>query len=425
MSSAILIIFFLLLSALFSGTEIAFISADKLQLELKKKKGSRRGKILARFFDDQSRFIGTMLVGNNIALVAFTIMMEIPLKIFMEDAFGVSSESALLLINTLLITLIVLVFGEFLPKTLFRLFANDVLFFLAFPLRLFHILLAIPAWIMTKLSNLLLKYVFRTSLDEDEEVFTRLDLENYIKSSSTDDDDEIDTELFEKALNLREVRVRECMVPRLELASIEVNSSVDDLKGLIQESYKSRIIVFEEDIDQVIGYVHHQSLLKKPKKIQDALMEIPIVPEAMRVKDLLNQFIKNKMSIACVVDEYGGTAGIITMEDILEEIFGEIEDEHDSEDYIERQINDTTFVFSGRLELDYLNEKYTALSFPENEEYHTLSGYIVMETGSIPNQKDEIFLGDYKFTLQKMSDTKIETVKVEVLTEEVGEEENE
>jgi len=251
MSSAILIIFFLLLSALFSGTEIAFISADKLQLELKKKKGSRRGKILARFFDDQSRFIGTMLVGNNIALVAFTIMMEIPLKIFMEDAFGVSSESALLLINTLLITLIVLVFGEFLPKTLFRLFANDVLFFLAFPLRLFHILLAIPAWIMTKLSNLLLKYVFRTSLDEDEEVFTRLDLENYIKSSSTDDDDEIDTELFEKALNLREVRVRECMVPRLELASIEVNSSVDDLKGLIQESYKSRIIVFEEDIDQV------------------------------------------------------------------------------------------------------------------------------------------------------------------------------
>ena len=261
------------------------------------------------------------------------------------------------------------------------------------------------------MSNALLRIVFRTPVEEADEAFTRLDLENFIKSSSTDADDEIDTELFEKALNLHEVKVKACMIPRTEIVNLDVNDSVEDLLEVFQSKQLSRILVIDDDIDNVLGYVHHQQMLYEPKSIDKIIMEIPIIPETMRVRDLMDLFIKNNQSIACVVNEFGGTAGVITFEDILEEIFGEIEDEHDTEEFIDEKINDTEYLFSGRLELDYLNEKYPELQLPDGE-YHTLSGYLVMTTESIPEQSEEIELGEYRFIVVLMSDTRIETVRV-------------
>ena len=411
------IIFFLVLSALFSGSEIAFLSANKLMIELKKKKGSRQSLILSGFYDNPSAFMGTMLVGNNIALVVFTALMTVPLNNLFAGQLGWTNEGLLLLLNTTIITVILLIFGEFLPKTLFRLFSDNVLYYLAYPLIVLYWLLRPPAWAMTRLSHFLLVHIFRSRVEEVKDVFTRLDLENFIKSTRTESNDEIDTELFEKALNLREVRVKESMVPRPEIEAIEVSSSIDDLISLFRKTNLSRIIVYDNDIDNVLGYVHHQQLLAPAKSIRNMVMEIAFFPETMRVGDLMNQFIKNRLNIACVVDEYGGTAGLITMEDILEEIFGEIEDEHDEEEYIEKQVSDNEFIFSGRLEVAYLNEKYPQLRLPEGE-YHTLSGYLVMTIAHIPAQGDEIVLNGLKFILDSVSDTKIETVRVIQLLEE-------
>lgn len=414
----ILILLFLLLSALFSGTEIAFISASKLGVELKRSKGSTQGKVLARFYDKPASFLSTMLVGNNIALVIFTILMTQPLEYFFESYFNINVDSLfLVLINTLIITVIVLLFGEFLPKTLFRLFSNEVLYLLAFPLELLRIILFIPAWIMTKLSNVILRVFLRTKVDRVESVITRLDLENFIKDKQIiDSEEEIDTSLFGKALNLKSVRVKDCMVPRTEIKNVDLNASVDDLKQIFIESHLSRIIVTQDDIDNVQGYVHHQQLLSRPKSIKEIVLKIPFVPEAMRVRDLMYKFIKEQLNIACVVDEFGGIAGIITMEDILEEIFGEIEDEHDQEEYVERQVTDNEYIFSGRLEIDYLNDKYDNLDFPEGE-YSTLSGYLVMTTETIPAQGADIKLNGFRFILELVSDTKIETIRVIKLSE--------
>ena len=406
-----LILLFLLLSALFSGSEIAFVSANKLRIELKKKKGSRRGKILARFYEKPADFLGTMLVGNNIALVIFTNMMTVPLTFFFSKYFGIEHELLMLLINTVLITIVVLIFGEFLPKTLFRLFADDVLYFLAYPLRVIQFFLWIITWVMISCSNLLLRVVLKTEVAQVESALTRVDLGDFIQSSVTDEDDDIDTDLFHNVLQLREVKVRECMIPRPEIEEIDVNDSIDDLEQQFKETKLSRLLVTEDDIDNVLGYVHHAQMLKKPKNIRRLILDIPFVPETMRAQVLMNRFIKRGTTIACVVDEYGGVAGIITLEDILEEIFGEIEDEHDQEEYIETQVSEKEFIFSGRLEIDYLNEKYEMINFPEGD-YETLSGYLVMTTETIPEQNAEILLDGYKFVLELVSDTKIETIRV-------------
>jgi putative hemolysin len=413
--SIAIILLFLLLSALFSGSEIAFISANKLRIELKKKKGASRGNILAKFYDNPDSFLGTMLVGNNIALVVFTIMMTNLLHHYYEAYF--SNNFVLLLFDTFIITCIVLIFGEFLPKTLFRLYADDILYFLAYPLKLIQFLMAIPSWIMSKLSNLVLRLLVKPTAETDEASFTRIDLENFIKDSQTDEAYDIDKELFGKALNLKETRVRDSMVPRPEIESIDITAGVEELEQLFIETKLSRIVVIDGEIDNVLGYVHHQQLLSRPKSIRSLLLEIPFVPEVMRVSDLMNKLIKENISIACVVDEFGSVSGVITLEDILEEIFGEIEDEHDEEEYIEKQISDTEWVFSGRLEIDYLNEKYEAIDLPEGE-YQTLSGYLVMTTETIPEQGAEIELNDYLFILELVSDTKIETVRLVKLDSE-------
>jgi putative hemolysin len=406
-----LILLFLVLSALFSGSEIAFVSANKLRIELKKNKGSRRGAILAHFYEKPADFLGTMLVGNNIALVIFTTMLSKVLEPLFTDYLGIESALVMLLITTILITIVVLIFGEFLPKTLFRLFADDILYFLAYPLRFIQWSLFIFSWVMIRCSNLFLKVFFKSEVSQVENALTRVDLGDFIQSSMTEENDDIDTDLFHNVLQLREVKVKECMIPRPEIEDVDVNDRIEDLEQLFRETKLSRLIVTEDDIDNVLGYVHHAQMLKNPKDIKRLILNIPFVPETMRAQVLMNRFIKTGTTIACVVDEYGGVAGIITLEDILEEIFGEIEDEHDQEEYIETQVSDTEFIFSGRLEIDYLNEKYEALNFPEGE-YETLSGYLVTTTETIPEQNEEILLEGYKFILELMSDTKIETIRV-------------
>jgi len=410
------ILFSLFLSALFSGSEIAFISANKLRVELKKKRSGRRGQVLAGFFERPAKFLSTMLVGNNIALVVFTILITGLLGPVIEDAIpGDQSDLQMILLTTILITIVVLIFGEYLPKTLFRLYADQILYFLAYPIRFLEWLLFVPSWLMSQSSNFVLKRVLKMDNVEEENVFTRLDLEAFINEAQTSDsEEEIDKELFGKALNLKDVRVRDCMVPRTEMESIDVSATIEELEQQIRETKLSRIIVVKDDIDEVLGYIHHQSLLKDLKSIKEAILEIPFVPEVKRVTELMQEFIRDQMSIACVVDEFGGVSGLITLEDIVEEIFGEIEDEHDQEEHVETQVSENEFIFSGRLEIDYLNEKYEALNLPDGD-YHTLSGYLVMTTGEIPEQNREMVLDDYKFILELVSERKIEMVRVIVL----------
>ncbi|RME98742.1 MAG: HlyC/CorC family transporter [Bacteroidetes bacterium] len=406
------IILTLLLSALFSGSEIAYVSANKLKIELKKKRGSYRSLILKQWYEHPSDFISTMLVGNNIALVLFTTLLSIPLEPLLADWLHLPATSLwMVLIQTLFITIIVLIFGEFLPKTLFRLFADDLLYLLAFPLRFLQILLFIPAWLMTKFSDGLLRIFFKKEVVATEQAFTRLDLEMLINESRAEGQEEIDKELFGKALNLKKVRVRESMIPRTEIQGVDVNTPIEDLNQLFQQTKLSRLLVYEDDLDNALGYVHHQQLFSQPNNIRDIILEMPFIPEAMHVTELMNKMIKDKVSIACVVDEFGGVSGIITLEDILEEIFGEIVDEHDHETYIEEVLENGSYLFSGRLEVSYLNEKYN-LAIPEGD-YHTLSGYLVTTAENIPEQGAVLELGEYRFILDVVSNTRIETVRIE------------
>jgi len=399
----------LFFSAFFSGSEIAFISANKLGVALKQEGGSRRGKILTKFYEFPNKFLSTMLVGNNIALVAFTYFMTKLMKPSFEPILGTGMTS--LFIYTIVITVIVLIFGEFLPKTLFSLNSDKILFGLAYPLNFFKSLLTFPTYLMTLMSNFILKYIARLPQDKIESAFTRIDLEHYIDQNLEDEDSSIDKELLRNALQLNNQRVRDCMVPRNEIVAIDVKDKIADLVKLFTEKKLSRIVVMDRDIENTLGYIHHQQLFSAPKTLKSIMMDIPFVPEAMNLKDLMFKFINENVNIATVVDEYGSVSGIITLEDILEEIFGEIEDEHDEEEFTDLRVWDDEYLLSGRLEIDYINEKYEGLNLPEGE-YQTLSGYIVMTDGNIPEEGDEIVIDGYKFVLEKVSDTKIETVRL-------------
>lgn len=405
----------LLLSAFFSGSEIAFVSANKLGIEVIRNKGNRRGKIMSNFYDKPKGFLSTMLVGNNIALVIFTIFMTKLIEPWLSQFFG-SESTMLLVVVTLMITIVILIFGEFLPKTLFRIYANEILYRFCYLLSFLKWLLIIPASIMTGLSNILLRTIFKIPIDEVENVLTKIDLEHYIHDSISEEET-IDKEILTNALNLKQVKVRDCMIPRNEIIHIDKKDTMDDLLATFIEAKLSRIIIKDGDIENVIGYIHHQQLLDNPKILNKLILPISYVPEAMNVQDLMMKFIKEGTSIACVVDEFGGTAGLITLEDILEEIFGEIEDEHDSEGYIEEMLSENEYRFSGRLEIDHLNEKYENLNFPEGE-FHTLSGYIVMTNQTIPEQGDELILNGNKYIFEVVSDTKIETLRVIVMEKE-------
>lgn len=404
-----LLLLTLFLSAMFSGLEIAFVSSSKLKVELRKKHGGLRSKLLTRFYDQPAQLLTSLLVGNNIALVLFTLILSALLTPILEGI--ILNELALMIIITLTGTIIVLIFGEYVPKVLFRQFGERILYTLAVPVNFIMLLLAIPSLLFTWLSRIIVRLISKNYADIQDNTFSRLELESLVRDNQTLSESKVDANLFGKALYLQEVKVRDCMVPRTEIEYIDVTDSIEDLRALFVSSKLSRIIVIDGDIDNVLGYVHHQQLLNTKGSIRKLIFQIPFVPEIMKVNDLLNFFIKNKSSLACVVDEYGGTSGIITMEDILEQIFGEIEDEHDEEEHVEVQVNEDEFLFSGRLEIDYLNEKYAGLSLPKGE-YHTLSGYIIMTTGDIPEEGESVVLEQYKFVFEKVSDKKIELIRL-------------
>lgn len=408
----IVIFLFLLLSAVFSGSEIAYVSANKLRVELKKKRGTRRSRILARWYDNPADFLSTMLVGNNIALVAFTSLVSVPLTAVLAPRLGLEEESLfLLLLNSVAILPVVLVFGEYLPKTLFRLYADDALYFMASPLRGLQYLLYLPSKVMTGTSNALLRLFFKRPSEELDTVLTRLDLENFVNESSASSDEEtggVDAKLFGNVLNLGEVKVRDCMIPRTEIQSVDISATIEELEARFVETRLSRLVVIDGDIDEVLGYVHHQQLMKFPSDVRSIVLDLPFIPEVCRVTDLLDRSIKEQLSITCVVDEYGGISGLVTMENLLEEIFGEIEDEYDNEEYLEEDLGDGVYRFSGRLEISYLNEKYD-LNLPEGD-YHTLSGFVVTEAERVPEQAESLELKGFQLMMEEVSNTRIDAI---------------
>jgi len=407
-----LIILTLIFSAIFSGIEIAFLSANKLKIELSFQRGTLSGKILNDYIKNPSKFIVTTLLGNNIALIAFGILAASLLEPILEQY--ITSPFLVLLIQTIISTTVVLFLGEFIPKVLFKVFADTILPIMALPFRIIHWILTPGVIFITGLSSMFFK-LFGVKVSEHDIEFSSVDLEKFIKDHNQTDGEEaeeVDTELFENAMFLKRLRVRDCMVPRREITAIDLKDSVDELKKIIIATYHSRILIYDDNIDKVLGYIHHFDLHKKPKTIQDILMPIKVVPETMHLQKLLNEFIKENKSIAWVVNEYGGTAGVITLEDILEEIFGEIDDEYDKDELIGNQLSKNEFILSGRQEIDHINEEYK-LDLPEGD-YDTLSGFIIDHHETIPEKNEIIEIGKYSFKILDVSETKIETVKLEI-----------
>lgn len=414
-----LIIFSLIASAFFSGIEIAYLTSNRLKIELLKKQGSLSGKLLSNFVESPSSFLATTLVGVNIALTIFGIMMSQLLEpwLFHNLPSPIKSEIYVLLLQTIISTAIVLIVGEFVPKIIFRLNPDNLLRFFALPLTGIYYAFYPLVFIVQKLSEFILKKIFKVDMATIKPIFTKVDLEDYVdqfvKNEENIKTDSINTNIFENVLYLPETKARECMVPRNEIIAVDIDASIEEVTLKITQTKLSRLLVYEENIDNIIGYIHHLSLLKRPNNISEILFPVEVVPESMPAKELLNLFTKKQKIIAWVVDEFGGTSGIITMEDVLEEIFGEIKDEHDEEDLIEKQVDENDYIFAGRLEIDYLNEKYH-LNFPEGD-YETLSGYILAQHEDIPELNEEIYINDYKFEIISVSDTRIETVKLKVI----------
>lgn len=412
------IIICLILIGFFSGIEIAFVSSSKLNIELKRKQGQYAGKVLSKFMENPATFIGTSLVGVNILLVIYGLLMT-QVSHVLFNALGIPENEFLrLFLDTIIATIIVLILGEFIPKVLFRSKPEQTLTLFTLPIQFFYFLLYPIAKFFVKISELILKYLFNVRVAPEKTIFTRVDLEQFVKQMRTGQDSdtqEINTELFENALYLSQVKIRECLVPRNEIEAVEINATPEEVKKLIIDTKLSKILVYEGNIDNVVGYLHHLDLFRKPTTIKSAMHRIPVVPEAMNAVDLLNQFTRERKSIAWVIDEFGGTAGIVTMEDILEEIFGDINDEYDVEEYVEKQISANEYIFSGRLEIEYINGKYN-LNF-DIEDAETLSGYIIENHESIPKQKERIIIESYEFDILSVSDTRIETVKLKVLNQ--------
>ncbi len=406
-----------LLIGFFAGTEIAFISANKLNIELRKKQGTFTGRILARFMENPAEFIGTSLVGVNVLLVVYGLLMTRltdPLMDKLPAPFN--SEYARLIFDTFIATVVILIFAEFLPKAIFRSKAEQVLSFFSLPMMLMYYLLYPFAKLFVAISEFILKYLFNVRIRENRQVFNRVDLEVFVKQTlhgHESENNDVNTELFENALYLVNVRIRKCMVPRNEVEAVDIDTPIPEIRQKFIDTQLSKIIIYEDTIDNIVGYVHHLDLNRHPQNIKEVLHTITAVPEAMSAVDLMNRFTKERKSIAWVIDEFGGTAGIVTMEDVLEEIFGDINDEYDVQEYVEKQISENEFILSGRLELDYLNEKY-GFTFPTDKS-ETLSGYIISEHETIPKLKERIIIDKYEFDILLVSDTRIETVKMKVL----------
>jgi CBS domain containing-hemolysin-like protein len=403
----------------FAGYEIAFVSANRLSIELKKKQGRKSGIILSGFMEHPARFIGTCLIGLNIFLVVYGLLvhelMRQTIWTALYQKLGFQNEYVKLAFDTLASSFIVLVIGEFLPKAIFRARNDSFLAFFAPIANFFHTLFQPLTNFFVNISQWILTYLFNVRVNDRNEAFSKVDLEHFFQQTKEQDEEsqELNTELFENALSLPMVKIRQCLVPRTEIESIEIHSTLEEAREQFISTQLSKLIVYDENIDNILGYIHQLDLFQKPASIRSILHPIMAVPETMSATDLIGKFTKERKSIAWVVDEFGGTAGIVTMEDVLEEIFGEIQDEYDVEELTEKQLSEDEFILSGRMELDYLNEKYD-MKFPAGES-ETLSGYIINEHQTIPRQKETIIIDDYRFDILSVSDTRIESVKMKIL----------
>lgn len=407
----------LIACAFFSGIEIAFLSANKLRIELRSKQGSYTAKILSRYSKTPSDFISTVLVANNLALVIYGIYMGKILDLGIGDL--IPSQLLKFVLITVISTFIVLLTAEFLPKSLFRINPDFLLNSLAIPFRAFHVLLWPFIFMVKKISAFLLRLLTGTRVTESTPVFSKVDLDNYIallENTGQGENNEIDTEVFRNALDFSDVKVRDFMVPRTELVAMNIDDSIEDLKQLLISTHLSKVLIYRENIDHIIGFVHHSEMLDEPKTITQALKPVLIVNESMQAHDLLRDFIQKRRSIAVVVDEFGGTAGIATLEDVMEEIFGEIEDEFDVEQLTERQIEKDHYLFSARLEIDYLNEKYE-LNIPEGD-YTTLGGFVIHICEKIPRAREVIRQAPFEFLVTRSKGAKLEEVELFVRHEE-------
>lgn len=407
----------LLFSAFFSGIEIAFVSANKLRIEVEKNKDLLSAGILARFLRKPSRFIAALLLGNNIALVVYGIYIARLLGPYLMTILpsGTGGGAIMLLLKTIISTLIVLIVAEFLPKMLFRINPNKILNFFAVPLNVFYFLFYPIIFLFIGISEILLKYVFKASITHPEYSFGVVDLDHYLREFSTQMPEEVDDfqeiQMFQNARDLGNIKVRECMVPRNEISAISTDESLETLKNLFISTGHSKILVYQDNIDNIIGYTHSYDLFHKPASIKEITKAIMIAPETMPANKLLSMFMSERKSVALVVDEFGGTAGMLTNEDIIEEIFGEIDDEYDIEDFGETQINENEYLFSARLEIDYLNHKYR-LDLPASDDYETLAGLIISDHEDIPAVDEEIQVGDFLFVITRASESRIEEVRL-------------
>ena len=399
----------------FSGMEMAFVSASRLNIELRRKQGSASGKILGKFIDAPALFLGTTIIGFGIFLTIFVLLTSEVARYNVWDRFGVESRFVRVGSEIIFNALIILLFVEFIPRALFRAHSNRLLRFFVYPFNFIYGFLKSVAAAMFGFSNWLLKYVFAVRLEKGKMPLSRGDLKFLFADDVKDMvKAETSTQLLENAQELPNIRIRQSLVPRKEIVGVDIKAPITDLVKKLTETKRSRIIVYEDTIDNILGYVHELDLFNKPADIKSILLEIPAVPESMSTVDLIYKFSREAKSIAWVVDEFGGTAGIITMEDCLEELFGEIRDEYDTEIFVEKQISEDEYLFSGRLELDYLEEKYDLL-FEGIDSSETLSGYIIDHHETIPQQKERIIIGDYEFDITSVSDTRIEMVKLKKL----------
>jgi putative hemolysin len=403
----------ILMMGFFAGIEMGFYSANRFGIELKKKQGRHSAVLLSRFVENPQLFLSTTLIGFTLFLVSFVLLFsEVTKPLWV--LIGLQNDLARLLLDILLATFIVLIFAEFIPRAIFRANSNSILTKLVWVINFFYQLLQPIGKLFIGLSDWVLKYIFNIRINEQKEVFPNGSLDTLFQPNTEDDEPaKLDTELFDKALNFHNTKVRQCLVPRKEIVGIEIKCLIHKVREKFIETKLSKLIVYENNIDHILGYVHQLDMFKNPENLQSILLPIPAVPESMSAIDLISRFTKERKSIAWVVDEFGGTAGIVTMEDVLEEIFGEIHDEYDSEEFVEKQLSENEYIFSGRLELDHISEKYE-LEFPDNES-ETLSGYIINYNEAIPQQKERIIIDDYEFDILSVSDTRIEMVKMKVL----------
>jgi CBS domain containing-hemolysin-like protein len=409
----------LLLSGFFSGMEIAFVSSNKLMQELDLKRKLLPAAILQAFYNHPSRFIGALLLGNNAALVVYGIATARYLEPLLYSYLPVyfQSDFVILVLQTLLSTLLILVVAEFIPKVLFRINPNAILKVFSLPVWIFYYLFYPLILVYIGLSELLLKYVFRLKLSSEPYQFTAIDLEEFVKESTSREEkpEELNQEIqmIQNAIDFKHIKLRECMIPRPEIEALEINEDVEVLRNYLTETGHSKIMIFEKTIDQIVGYAHAYDMFSNPATIRQIVRPVELVPETMSARDMLQGFIKNHKSVAVVVDEFGGTSGIVTMEDIIEEIFGDIEDEYDTEEETEIVLNENSYIFSARLEVDYLNEKYK-LSIPIDDEYETLAGFIIFHHESIPAVNERIVVKPYVFTILKATGNRLDEVKLDL-----------